>query len=100
MKYILKRTYSLDGGSLNIEKYLDKLEDFDIKRYKLKDKYNDAKYIDVFVIDLKNLEELNRLKLIVKNSIIISTLDYELDNVVCDIDMPNMTIEIYDHYRE
>lgn len=93
MIYLLKRTYNQD-----IKKYEKELLDFSVLYLKVND-YDEEERI-VTIIEIKSLEEINRLIDSV-GRIVIKDIEHELEVLDCELDK-NITklIEIYDDYRE
>ncbi|GAA0102579.1 hypothetical protein UT300012_32940 [Paraclostridium bifermentans] len=93
MRYLLRRTYNKD-----IREYKDELSDFNMLYIHVKD-YCDEEHV-LSIIEIRNIEELNRLSDAV-GSIVIKNITWELDHIDYELDKDiTKIIEIYDNYRE
>ena len=105
MRCIIRAT----KGKFGVDKYKRILEEFDIEfiRCRYIDWYEeyieDANCSDICIINIKSLEELEKLKGDLKHEIILYDITYEMDYFMEeDIDKLDCkrVIEIYDGYRE
>lgn len=93
MKYLLRRTYGQD-----IKKYEKELLNFNVSYIKVND-WDEEEEI-VTIIEITNIEELNKLNEAV-GRLVIKKIKWELDAFDYEFDKDiTKLIEIYDDYRE